>query len=86
MVEEVNESRKRQKQSLPTYINRKKKQLDDIATKRGQSEDIYQSVHLACTGEMRLYQQHSFEYVQLETKLRSAHDSYQFTMQRLLQN
>ena len=34
MVEEVNESRKRQKVSLRADINRKKKQLDDIATKR----------------------------------------------------
>ena len=40
MVEEVNESRKRQKDSLSADINRKKKQLDDIATKRGKTEDI----------------------------------------------
>ena len=37
MVEEVNESRKRQKESLCTDINRKKKQLDDIDTKRGKT-------------------------------------------------
>ena len=57
MVEEVNESQKRQKESLRADINRKKKQLDDIA--RGQT------VHIACTGEMRLYQPHTFEYFQL---------------------
>ena len=86
MVEEVNESRKRQKESLRADINQKKKQLDDIATKRGKTEDIYQSVLLACRGELRLHQPHSFEYAQLEAKIRSAHESYQFTMQRLLQN
>ena len=37
MVEEVNESRKCQKESLHAAINRKKKQLDDIDTKRGKN-------------------------------------------------
>ena len=37
MVEEVNESRKRQKESLRANNNRKKKQLDDIATKHGKN-------------------------------------------------
>ena len=73
------------KRNLCAQILNVKKQLDDIATKRGQCEDTYRSIHLACTGEMNLYLQNSIEYVQLEIKLRSAHDSYFFTMQRLLQ-
>ena len=37
MVEEVNESRRRQKESLRTDINRNKKQLDDIDQKKRQN-------------------------------------------------
>ena len=54
-AEEVNESRRRQKESLHADINRKKKQLDDIDQKRGQTEDTYQSVLLACHVEMSFF-------------------------------
>ena len=83
MVKEVNESQRRQKESLRADINRKKKQLDDIDQKRGQTEDTYQSDLLACRAEMSLFAPHTFEHAQLERKLRAAFDSYQFTMQRL---
>ena len=39
MVDEVNDSRKRQKESLRADINRKKKQLDDVETKREKTVD-----------------------------------------------
>ena len=86
MVEEVTESRKRQKESLRADINRNKTQLDYIAQNRGNTEDTYQSVLLACRGEMSLFVPYTFEHAQLERKLRAAFDSYQFTRQRLTNN
>ena len=79
MVEEVNESRKRQKESLRADINRKKKQLDDVETKREKTEDSFQAVLLTCRRELHLHQPHTFEYAQLEAKIRSAHESCQIS-------
>ena len=65
-VEEVNESRKKQKESLRADINRKKKQLDDIDTKREKTQDTFQSIHLTCQRELYLHQSNTFEYAQLD--------------------
>ena len=86
MVDEVNDSRKRQKESLRSDINRKKKQLDDVENKRERTIDNYDSVLLTCRRELSLHQANSFEYAQLEAKIRSAYDSCQNSMQRLSQN
>ena len=77
MVDEVNDSRKRQKESLRADINRKKKQLDDVETKRERTVDTYDSVLLTCRRELNLHQPHSFEYAQLEARIRSAYESCQ---------
>ena len=52
MVDEVNDSRKRQKESLRADINRKKKQLDDVEAKREKIVDSYDSVNLTCRREL----------------------------------
>lgn len=85
-VEEVNESRKKQKESLRADINRKKKQLDDIDTNREKSHDTYQTIHVTCQREMYLHRSNTFEYAQLESKIQAAQDSFQLSMDRLNQN
>ena len=85
MVDEVNDSRKRQKESLHADINRKKKQLDDVETKRGKAIDSYHSILLTFRRELTLHRPHSFEYAQLEARSQSAYDSCQNSLQRLSQ-
>ena len=83
MVDEVNDSRKRQKESLRADINCKKKQLDDVEAKREKIVDNYDSVSLTCRRELTLHQPNSFEYAQLEARIRSASESCQNSIQRL---
>ena len=79
MVDEVNDSRKRQKESLRADINRKKKQLDDVEAKREKIVDSYDSVNLTCRRELTLHQPNSFKYA----RIRSAYESCQNSIQRL---
>ena len=43
-VDDVNDTRRRQKESLKSYMGRKKKQLDDLQSKRDKCIDSYESV------------------------------------------
>ena len=85
MVEEVNDSRKRQKESLRADINRKKKQLDDLESKREKVVDSYESSVLSCQRELPLHPQHSFEHARLQAQINSAHEACSNSIQRLHQ-
>ena len=77
---------KSRKSRFAQTLTVRKKQLDDIDTKREKTEDNFQSIHLTCQRELYLHQSNTFEYAQLESKIWSAQDSFQLSMQRLDQN
>ena len=84
-VEDVNDARKRHKESLRGDIQRKKKQLDDVQSKRDKVLDTYESIATSARNEQSIYQPQSIEYRRLATQIAAATDSFNNSMQRLLQ-
>ena len=84
-VEDVNDARKRHKESLKGDIQRKKKQLDDVQAKRDKVLDTFDSIATSARNEQGIYQPHSLEYRRLATQIAAATDSFNSSMQRLQQ-
>ena len=66
-VEDVNDARKRHKESLRGDIQRKKKQLDDVQSKRDKVLDTYESIATSARNEQSIYQPQSIKYRRLAT-------------------
>ena len=84
-VEDVNDARKRHKESLRGVIQRKKKQLDDVQAKRDKVFNTFDSIATSARNEQGIYQPHSLEYRCLATQIAAATDSFNSSMQRLQQ-
>jgi hypothetical protein len=82
-VDDVNDTRRRQKESLKSDMGRKKKQLDDLQSKRDKCIDSYESVVMSCQREQNLHPPHSFERIRLRSQIDAAQDSYASSMRRL---
>ena len=82
-INDVNDTRRRQKDSLKSDMNRKKKQLDDMKAKKERYIDSYESIVLAARNEQSLHGPNSFEYAQFSSKIVSAESAYVSSMQRL---
>jgi hypothetical protein len=85
-VDDVNDTRRRQKESLKSDMGRKKKQLDDLQSKRDKCIDSYESVVMSCQREQNLHPPHSFERVRLGSQIDAAQDAYASSMRRLQQS
>ena len=82
-INDVNDTRRRQKDSLKSDMSRKKKQLDDMKAKKEKYIDSYESIVLAARNEQSLYGPNSFEYAQFSSKIASAEAAYISSMRRL---
>jgi hypothetical protein len=82
-INDVNDTRRRQQDSLKSDMSRKKKQLDDMKSKKERYIDSYESVVLAARNEQNLYSPNSFEYAQFSSKIASAEAAYLSSMRRL---
>ena len=82
-ITDVNDTRRRQKDSLKSDMNRKKKQLDDMKTKKERYIDSYESIVLAARNEQSLHGPNTFEFAQFNSKIISAESAYVSSMQRL---
>ena len=82
-VDEVNENRKRQRETIKTDINRHKKILDDIQQKRLSQEDTYQTLLLTTRADMSWYHPSDAERAHIERKLSASTDAYNFSQGRL---
>ena len=71
-ITDVNDTRRRQKDSLKSDMNRKKKQLDDMKTKKERYIDSYESIVLAARNEQSLHGPNTFEFAQFNSKIISA--------------
>ena len=82
-INDVNDTRRRQKDSLKSDMSRKKKQLDDMKAKKEKYIDSYESIVLAARNEQSLYGPNSFEHAQFSSKIASAEAAYISSMRRL---
>ena len=82
-INDVNDTRRRQKEALKSDMNRKKKQLDDMKAKKEKYIDTYESIVLAARNEQSLHSPTTFEYAQFSSKIASAESAYISSMQRL---
>jgi hypothetical protein len=82
-VDDVNDSRRRQKESLKSDMGRKKKQLDDLQARRDKCIDTFDQIAISCQREMNLYPPNAFERVRLRSQIDSAQDAYASSMRRL---
>jgi hypothetical protein len=84
-VDDVNDSRRRQKESLKSDMGRKKKLLDDLQVRRDKCIDIFDQIAISSQREINLYPPNAFERVRLNSQIASAQDAYASSMQRLQQ-
>ena len=82
-INDVNDTRRRQKDSLKCDMARKKKQLDDMKYKEEKYVDSYESVVLSARNEQNLHRPNSFEYAQFSAKISSAESAYLSSLRRL---
>ena len=82
-VDDVNDSRRRQKESLKSDMGRKKKLLDDLQVRRDKCIDIFDQIAISSQREINLYPPNAFERVRLTSQIASAQDAYASSMQRL---
>ena len=85
-INNVNETRKRQKESLKSDMNRKKKRLDDLKAEKEKYIDRFESIVIAARNEQGFHDITSFEYAQLSSKIASAESAYLSSMQRLTES
>ena len=64
-IDEVNEIRKKQKETIRSDINRQKKILDDIQQHRRSQEDSYQINLLTTQAEMSWYQPNDVQFAHM---------------------
>jgi hypothetical protein len=84
-IEFANEQRKRLQTSYLSDINRCKKKLDDVSKKRDTCEEKYNEQALSSQAQLQLLNPRDvIQRVKLSTFLRSAWDSYAWTVQRLV--
>ena len=71
-VNDINDTRRRQKDSLKSDMSRKKKQLDDLRQKKEKAIDSYESIVLAAQNEQTLYNANSFEHARFSSQISAA--------------
>ena len=83
-VEEVNETRKRQREALKFDIDRKKLMLDTVDQKRLTQQDTFQSLVLTTEADMTWFAPWEQDYVRLEGKLNAATNAFNNAQTRLM--
>ena len=83
-IEEVNEIRKKQKETIRVDINRKKKLLDDIQQSKCAKEDSFQINLLETQGEMSFFRPTDQQFVHMSRKLQATTQAHQNSQGRLL--
>ena len=82
-VNNVNDTRKRQKDSLKTDMARKQKQLDELLLKKEKVLELYESTAYKAQNEQTLYDPNSIEFARLASQVSAAQSSYLSSMTRL---
>ena len=83
-MENVNEQRRRVRESLRSDIGRLKKKLDDIGNKRDKCEEVYKTAELAYRSEVSLIRPNDRDaHDRLHAILTAAYESYAYTVSRL---
>jgi hypothetical protein len=83
-LENVNEQRRRVRESLKNDIVRLKKKIDDLSVRREKSEEIYNSAELLHRTEQSLLNRSDHSgFNRLQAILNSAYDSYVFSINRI---
>ena len=75
-VNNVNDTRKRQKDSLKTDMARKQKQLDELILKKEKVLELYESTAYKAQNEQTLYDPNSIEFARLASQVSAAQSSY----------
>ena len=82
-TEEINENRKRHRDTLKMDITRCKKLIDDINSKRLSQQDEFHKLHLTTQAKMTWFSSNEREYAQLERRLQVQTQAYQTAYDRL---
>ena len=82
-VNDINDTRRRQKDLLKSDMDRKKKQINDLLSKKEKAMDSHESTVLTAQNEQTLYDSNSFEYARLASQVSAAQSSYMGSMSRL---
>ena len=83
-LENVNEQRRRVRESLKSDIVRLKKKLDDLSNRREKSEEVYKTAELLNRSEQSLLRRDDHDgYNRLSALLQSAYESYAFSVARI---
>ena len=83
-IDFANDNRKRLRSSLEADISRVKRKLDDVHKRRDQCEEKYNETNLSSTAQINLLPSRDVhERIRLSTALRSAYDTYIWTIRRL---